>query len=321
MSKDQRVRLGWCGCHFFAAFLVYTTKNVSLTALSALSHLLFYDAMGATLCVAVDILSNFQVWKQSSIHHPFGLERIAVLVGFALSVGLIFMGGDIVSHSIQDIIQQMFYSGQHSNHDHHHHHNIEVQDVKWTSMVLRVALAILVTIISAIGLSNHNRISDMTDSSRSSVGLSLMTFNPSHLITLTFSILILLIPFFGYFATLDTILTPLIAVSMCVVGWNLAKRLGGMLVMSYSGPDYIQEIETKIKQSVVAVDMKISDISIWQVHHDLWLGSMNITVNSDLDEDDESLLRKTASDIIKNTMIEEVNGGSRWETTIDIKKI
>ena len=31
-----------------------------------------FDALGASLCVAVDVLSNFEVWGRSSIRHPFG---------------------------------------------------------------------------------------------------------------------------------------------------------------------------------------------------------------------------------------------------------
>ena len=41
--------------------------------MTALSHLILFDALGATLCVAVDVLGNFEVWKRPSIRHPFGL--------------------------------------------------------------------------------------------------------------------------------------------------------------------------------------------------------------------------------------------------------
>lgn len=31
-----------------------------------------FDALGASVCVVVDVLSNFEVWKRSSVRHPFG---------------------------------------------------------------------------------------------------------------------------------------------------------------------------------------------------------------------------------------------------------
>lgn len=68
---DQRTRSLWCCCHLLvAAFTLYSSQG-SL-ALTALSHLILFDALGAMLCVSVDVLSNFEVWKRSSIRHPFG---------------------------------------------------------------------------------------------------------------------------------------------------------------------------------------------------------------------------------------------------------
>lgn len=64
--------------------------------------------MGAFLCAIVDILGNFEVWKRSTVHLPFGLERAEVLVGYAFSIMLIFMGGDIMSHSVQDMAQSVY---------------------------------------------------------------------------------------------------------------------------------------------------------------------------------------------------------------------
>jgi hypothetical protein len=55
------------------AVAAYTLWNASGSlAMTAVSHLIFFDALGAILCVAVDVLSNFDVWKRSSIRHPFG---------------------------------------------------------------------------------------------------------------------------------------------------------------------------------------------------------------------------------------------------------
>lgn len=71
MSRDQTIRLAWCFCHLFVAGYVQWTAQGS-QALTALSHLIFYDAIGAFLCAGVEVLSNFEVWKRSSIRQPFG---------------------------------------------------------------------------------------------------------------------------------------------------------------------------------------------------------------------------------------------------------
>lgn len=71
MSTEQTLRVCWCFCHLFVAGYVQWTAQGSL-ALTALSHLIFYDAIGAFLCASVEVLSNFEVWKRSSIRQPFG---------------------------------------------------------------------------------------------------------------------------------------------------------------------------------------------------------------------------------------------------------
>ena len=48
MSWDQKVRIFWGAFHLFVTCLVYKT-NSPFTALSALAHLLLYDAMGALI--------------------------------------------------------------------------------------------------------------------------------------------------------------------------------------------------------------------------------------------------------------------------------
>uniref|UniRef100_A0A8H7NGU9 Uncharacterized protein n=1 Tax=Bionectria ochroleuca TaxID=29856 RepID=A0A8H7NGU9_BIOOC len=97
MRKDQRLRLYWCLCHLAVAMYIFYKSEGSLAAV-ALSHLVFFDAGSAAVCVAVEVLGNFEVWRRSSIRHPFGLERAEVLTGFAMSVFLLF-GGLISCHT------------------------------------------------------------------------------------------------------------------------------------------------------------------------------------------------------------------------------
>lgn len=324
MSRDQAIRVLWSAFHLFVAFLIYIVDS-PYTALAALAHLLFYDAMGALLCSVVDILGNFDVWKRSTVHLPFGLERTEVLAGYALSISLIFMGGDIMSHSIQDIVQAIylgsFLSASHSHgaisrpqehsvtdgHGHGHGFSDSPDNVDWNVIVFRVVLGIFVTIVSAVGFDNHSRIARaLRNGYNGSAALnSLPSFlsNPSHFITVTFSVAILLYPFESPIVRRisDTLLTPIIAVSMCYVGWSLAKSLGGMLVMSFPGENRVENVTAEIaKLPHVA---KVQEVSVWQVHHSVWLACMKIEMNGG-NAQDESIVRSEASRLVKDIMNE-----------------
>lgn len=71
MTNEQRSRLVWCLCHFLVAAYVQWSAHESF-AMIALSRLLLFDATGAVACTIVDMMGNFEVWKRSSIKHPFG---------------------------------------------------------------------------------------------------------------------------------------------------------------------------------------------------------------------------------------------------------
>lgn len=155
ISTEQRTRSLWCFCHLFvAAFTLYSAQG-SL-ALTALSHLIVFDALGASLCVAVDVLSNFEVWKRSSIRHPFGLERAEVLAGFAMSVFLLFMGFDIISHCTEHLVEGL-WKDKHG-HSGGHVHEEHLQRISAGSIDFAALAALAVTTVSAILLKNHARI-------------------------------------------------------------------------------------------------------------------------------------------------------------------
>ncbi|KAI7706839.1 cation efflux family protein family, partial [Hortaea werneckii] len=117
MTTHQTLRLAWCACHFAVSAYVQFAGSGSL-AMTALSRLLLFDAAGATVCVAVDVMGNFEVWKRSSIKHPFGLERADVLAGFGMAVFIAFMGLDIISHGVQHSLENL---GSHESHNPHSH--------------------------------------------------------------------------------------------------------------------------------------------------------------------------------------------------------
>ena len=272
-------------------------------ALTALSHLILFDSLGAMLCVVVDVLSNFEVWKRSSIRHPFGLERTEVLAGFAMSVFLLFMGMDLISHNLQHILEGM----GHKPHFVHEHGRVSPGEIDAASL-----LAIVSTLISAFGLKNHARIGKVMRFAYIETLPSILS-NPSHFLTITCSSLLLLLPLLSVqmYTWLDRALSGTIAVSMCVLGSRLVHTLGLMLLMSYSGKgveDVIIDIETD--PCVAGID----EVQFWQVHYGLCMANIKLRVRGT--EENLVKLRDRITSLIKNRLGGGYgNGSQKWEVS------
>lgn len=353
LSFDQKVRLGWCLCHFAVAVVLFMSHS-PFESYGALAHLLLFDAIGAGICAAVDALgSNFAVWKESSLHLPFGLGRLEVLAGYAMSVTLVFVGGDLISHVIQHMAQ-LVYSSDSSSHDHGHSHSDSSPSASSDAsrLAFAVLLGMLATVVSAVVLdtssgsgsgsgsgssgnpSSPSLASRKTKSSSSPASPTLTYYgkppgvggrprvlasildNTLHLVTLVFSCLLLILPFLdlGSAAALDVLLTPLMALAMIYLGWNQAKSLSGMLVMGYFGSD-TDRIATLVRENPLVES--VSRVSLWQVHHGLWLATMKIVMSGT--DDDERAMRERAAKII-GQVASRAATVARWETTIDITR-
>ena len=306
MSREQNTRFWWSICHMAVAGYTLWSAEGSL-ALTALSHLILFDSLGAMLCVVVDILGNFEVWARSSVRHPFGLERAEVLAGFAMSVLLFFMGMDLISHNLQHVLEGM---GNHEPHRNHEHQRVSPGDIDAASL-----LAIISTIISAFGLGNHARIGKAMrfayiESLPSILG------NPSHFLTLTCSMMLLLLPLLSIklYLWLDRALSLTIAVSMCVLGFRLVKTLGFMLLMSYSGvglADLMRDIESD--PAVTAID----NARFWQVHYGLCMANLELRVRGT--EDGLVKLRERVASLVKMRLGGGYgSGGQRWEVSTQL---
>lgn len=312
MHKDQRRRLYWSLCHLAVAMFVFFKSEGSLAAM-ALSHLVFFDAGSAAVCVLVDVLGNFEVWRRSSIRHPFGLERAEVLAGFAMSVFLMFGGFDLVSHNLKHFLEGL------GNHEAHHSHSHD--ELPAASVDLVAAAAIISTLLSAYGLQNHARIAKVMRVSYLAHLPSILS-NPFHFFTLFFSALIALLPLLSItlYTWLDRLICGVIALAMFALGFRVAIAQGLMLLMSYGGhggndgvTSVIREIEGD--SSVTRVD----DAQFWQVHYGLCMANLRISVTKGYDEVSLGKLRSRISSLIQNRLGEGYgNGGNtRWEVTIE----
>ena len=311
MSRDQTARLLWCACHIATAAIVLYSAGGSL-ALTALSHLIFFDAISATICVAVDIFHNFEVWKRSSIRHPFGLERAEVLGGFAMSIFLLFMGFDLISHNLKHILESL---GSHTPHHPHSHQRVSPGSVDFAAL-----LSIVATLISAYGLKNHARIGKAMRFAYLSHLPSVLS-NPSHFLTLSCSSIMLLLPLLTItmYLWLDRLFCSIIALSMFVLGVRLAIVQGLMLLMSYSGKgvgDVMREIAAE--PAVTGVE----EARFWQVHYGLCMANLKLRVRGlgmgPSEELATAKLRERICLMVRNRLGGGYGkgGGLKWEVTV-----
>lgn len=345
MHKDQRTRLYWCICHGLVAAYVFFSAGGSL-AMTALSHLVFFDVGSAAICVAVDVLGNFEVWRRSSIRHPFGLQRAEVLAGFAMSVFLVFGGFDLLSHNVKHILEGVGEHAPHHPHEHAHGADRAVSAGEVDTASLAAALS---TMISAYGLKNHARIRRVMRPSYLTTFLPEILANPFHSLTLFFSFLMLLLPLLSVasFVWLDGLICAAIAVSMFVLGTRLAIAQGLMLLMSYNGrqprsaaangassttslslskdagtstfADRSGDTDGVLRdiESEPAVS-RVDEAQFWQVHYGLCMATLKLCVARGCDDAALSQLRQRVGRIVQNRLGEGYGKGGplRWEVTL-----
>lgn len=129
ITSSQKGKLAICFIQALVVLIAYIAGfHYSNSCLSTLSHILFYDVISNLSSIIVQIMSNFEVWRNSSLKYPFGLGRIEVLFSFALSVSLLFVGLDLFSHIVEELLMQSLVSNEEDLHIEHHNHlhgNIE----------------------------------------------------------------------------------------------------------------------------------------------------------------------------------------------------
>ncbi|KAL7817039.1 cation efflux family domain-containing protein [Trichoderma aethiopicum] len=314
LQRDQRMRLYWGLCHVAIAMYIFYRSGGSLAAM-ALSHLVFFDAGSAAVCVVVDVLGNFEVWRRSSIRHPFGLERAEILAGFAMSIFLLFGGFDLLSHNLKHILESV------GDHEAHHEHGDDGHDHERISLGLVSAAAIASTLVSAYGLKNHARIAKVMRVSYLATLPSILS-NPFHFFTLFFSALISLLPLLSIslYAWLDRLICAVISLAMFSLGMRVAVAQGLMLLMSYGGnrgdvgvTAVLREIES---ESGIA---RVDAAQFWQVHYGLCMANLKLIITNGYDELALAKLRNRISALIQNRLGEGYgNGGNvRWEVTLE----
>ncbi|PSK55828.1 cation efflux-like protein 2 [Elsinoe australis] len=313
LTGEQKSRLLWCLGHFLVAAYVQWSAHGSM-AMTALSRLLFFDASGAVICVFVDMMGNFEVWKRSSLRHPFGLERADVLAGFGMAVFIAFMGLDVLSHGIEHSLEN---AGHHEPHSTNHHHHERVSP---GSVDVAALLSIISTLVSAVVLKNHARIGKAMRFELIA-GWGKILGNPSHFMTLSCSALLLLLPLFSIetYTWFDTALSAVIAIMMIAFGAKLGSALASMLLMSYSGPGGVQGVKEVIAE--IESDPMISEVEeakFWQVHYGVGMANLKLRYKGSGYGDEMAKVRERLVRLIRTRLGGEYGAGLKWEVSTQL---
>ncbi|ODV79026.1 uncharacterized protein CANTADRAFT_6216 [Suhomyces tanzawaensis NRRL Y-17324] len=231
ITPAQKLKVSWSFIHLSLSLIVFLIGlRYKLSALSTLAHLIFYDSIGSIVIVFVDIMSNFEVWNNSSITYPFGLGRLEVLVGFALSASLVMVGFDLVSHFVEEFIIELVVdpdaAAHGEQHNSHHIHGDGGGITNWFTYELVLIVTMVVTLITSNYILAYEKINEMissqeeksfiTEKSREKSGIlgdtvkntsapqsvisdlkkyvDVWTKNPTHFLTLSYSTFLMIIP-------------------------------------------------------------------------------------------------------------------------------
>ncbi|SCV04090.1 LAME_0H15676g1_1 [Lachancea meyersii CBS 8951] len=194
-----------------------------------LSHLVLYDVIGSLAVVLVENLSHFQVWNTGTVKFPFGLNRVDLLLSFALAISLCFMGLDLFFHILEETIAIFVESTDHDQHDEiapkipHSHHNqllprTSADSRLWYGVLVPTLVFSLLTLFKIFQSNTHARFKIK---------------NP--LITCTYILYLVLLPGISKItSSSDYFATGLLSVLIMTYGWKIAKWTSTVLLMGFS---------------------------------------------------------------------------------------
>jgi len=147
--------------------------------------------------------------------------------------------------------------------------------------------------------------------------------NPSHLLTLATSTLLLLIPLLSLpqSAYFDRALALTMAFSMIAIGAGLVRVLGSMLLMSHSrGVDMVPKVVEEISNDLAV--REVQEARFWQAHHGLFIATLKVVIEAGMEE---GRLRERVGRLVR----ERLGGvygsgkgqGAKWEVSVAITTV
>ncbi|KAJ9090986.1 hypothetical protein QFC19_009332 [Naganishia cerealis] len=344
LTSHQKIKLAWSVCHLLLAVALFIVGfHFKLASLSTLAHLVVYDSLGSLVIVLVDVMSNFEVWSCSSIAYPFGLGRLEVLAGFALSTSLIMVGCDLISHFCEEFVIEWIVKDPQVDQEAHQHLSHHIHGGGTIENMFAYEVSLCITIIFTLLTSRYivasDRINEMISSTGKEKGgegrirpvLSVILKHPTHFLTLLFAIGLALLPVIpeAFTSKIDLEIsdasTLTIACLLCFTGWRLVSKLGSILLLSYpySSYDYYN-LKNEIIDGIYTIEgfkksFTVDKLFITKFNHRLFVVGLKILMIG-ASIDDESRFRFEINRLISRKIATLEYASPQLELTIDITR-
>lgn len=348
-SYTQKLKLALAAGHVASSILVFTTGvHLGEPQFLTLAHLVFYDSLGSVVDACVDVASNFEVWSKLSIAYPFGLGRLEVLVAFALSASLVMVGCDLVSHFVEELVVGWVQTDAVEHGPHHIHASDATGNTFHYELVLLVVIA--VTWASNYVLGNILRMMDAVGldslAEKMQAGLlaeshptpwhlllligRLLLRNPIRLLTLTYTVFLVAVPVLPASVhnsapfDVSEVSTLVVAATLCLVGWNLVRTLGGILLVSFPYSDYDYNVlRAGLTDSILSLPSfkatySIDHLFLTKVNYRLYIAGVGVTMKGGSADDESRLLFEIAR--IFERRIHDFDRECRVESTVSVTR-
>ncbi|ODV96875.1 hypothetical protein PACTADRAFT_1462 [Pachysolen tannophilus NRRL Y-2460] len=354
LDNVQKLKLTWSFLHLLFVIIVFILGiNYNNILLSTLSHLIFYDLIGNFIIVIVNIMTNFDCWNNSSLKYPFGLGRIEVLIGFALSVSLIFVGVDLLSHLIEEFVIKLIMGDAKDEHlleeeniyssTHSHQHTGDGKNLSILTFELLITLTISITMLSSQFILDKSGLKSINKVKTKNSIFNLILNRKNYLISNSTSFLTV------FFAIYSAIYYPILihnsnaevfndfsilftALLIVYIGYKLIKHLSYILLISYPYHNGSENGNTTKLNKVVTLlfnkienleffkkTYNIEDIIISKVNYKIYIIIVSLNMFGCTD-DDESRMIFSINRLIAETMNEEENNIDADPSSLEIEK-
>lgn len=345
VTGEQMFKWCVCMCQLFVLGGTYVLGlRLKWGCLVTLAHVLFYDLIANALTLGVQVLGNFAVWKQSSLAHPFGLGRIEVLASFGLSVSLLFVGLDLASHVLEEIVGEVIGGDPHGETESHHGHASSQGDAALPTQINTMLYEMLMVGIVAVSLFTSHTVNSVGGPGHQQEPgvvkrLSSITLNaPSHkpllarilnamgfstddargarnmmsssttLATLIYAAYCMVYPVASS-EWLDRLSTAGLSLLVLWLGYVLIKRYSYTLLLGsqFQTPGPLEDIRTMVASlDCYRSSYTIANVSVARVNPKLWVVILEVAMPGASD-DEEAKLRFYASRVITGVMSRAVN--------------
>lgn len=353
ITSTQYKKIGILAIQILLTLTIYIQGfKYDNSCLLTLSHLLFYDILSNLSIITVEIMSNFDIWKLSTLKYPFGLGRIEILFGFALSVSLLFVGLDLTSHITEEIL--INFMGK-FGHSHHNTEGIEMNGIFYEMLIISIIVILFIAshIINGddakeepdVEIPAVKRLSSITlreprrEKFVKRVNKKLgIKINSTMALSLFYSAYSLCYPFLSKIEALsdhDTtewinhISTVVMAIIIDIVAWRLIWKLGNILLLgspSNNDGGGVHDIESKIVNNIMQLevfksDYHIDEVKVARVNPRISIVIVRVDMGGASD-DDEAKLRFYAMRVVRGVVLGRKGnaGGNAAETEEDQRR-